>query len=234
MLDKTELHSLPEQIYLRRLLPHLAIDCVFDVGANNGQYAQMLRKKIGYKGRIISFEPIPSAAEKIRLLAKNDPLWTVEQIALDETGGFSEFNIMQSDQFSSLGTSNHDETDKFLDANRPVNVIRVKKETLEEVYVRLKNEHQFKSPFLKMDTQGFDVRVAKGGSKIISSFLGIQSELAVKKLYKESVDFREAISFYESLGFTLGALVPNNGGNFPDMVEIDCIMVNNLALSQTR
>ena len=141
---------------------------------------------------------------------------------------------MQSDQFSSLGTSNHDETDKFLDANRPVNVIRVKKETLEEVYVRLKNEHQFKSPFLKMDTQGFDVRVAKGGSKIISSFLGIQSELAVKKLYKESVDFREAISFYESLGFTLGALVPNNGGNFPDMVEIDCIMVNNLALSQTR
>ena len=60
------------------------MDCVFDIGANNGQYAQMLRKYAGYQGRIISFEPIPSAADKIRKLAAGDPLWTVEQIALDE------------------------------------------------------------------------------------------------------------------------------------------------------
>ena len=44
LLDKTELHSLPEQIYLRRLLPHLAIDCVFDVGANNGNMPRCLEK----------------------------------------------------------------------------------------------------------------------------------------------------------------------------------------------
>lgn len=226
VVNRDLLHTLPEKIYLSRLLPYLNIDCVFDVGANNGQYAQMLRKHAGYQGRIISFEPIPSAAEKIRKLALNDPLWTVEEIALDEFGGIGEFNVMESDQFSSLGTPNHESTQNFIEANRAIKVIPVRKETLEEAYIRLKNQYQFLRPFLKMDTQGFDVRIARGGKNIISHFLGLQSELAVQRLYQESVDFRQAISFYESLGFVLGSLVPNNGGGFPEMVEIDCIMVN--------
>jgi FkbM family methyltransferase len=232
ILNKADLHTLPEKIYLARLLPYLNVDCVFDVGANNGQYAQMLRKYAGYQGRIISFEPIPSAAYKIRKLAAGDPLWTVEQIALDEEAGIGEFKVMQSDQFSSLGTPNHDDTDRFLEANNPIDVIQVEKETLEGAYARLKNKYGFNRPFLKMDTQGFDVRVARGGKNIIAQFLGLQSELAIKRLYKESLDFREAISYYESLGFTLGSLVPNNGGNFPDMVEIDCIMVNDAVLTK--
>jgi FkbM family methyltransferase len=234
LLNKSELHTLPEKIYLKKLLPYLDIDCIFDVGANNGQYAQMLRKHAGFRGRIISFEPIPSAAEKVRKLASSDPLWTVEQIALDETGGIGAFNIMLSDQFSSLGTPNHSETDIFVEANKPVQVIQVQKETLESAFIRLQHQYGFQRPFLKMDTQGFDVRVAKGGRQIISQFLGLQSELAVRRLYEESLDFRDAISFYESLGFTLGSLVPNNGGNFPDMVEIDCIMVNDLVLSRSN
>ncbi|MBU3601764.1 FkbM family methyltransferase [Polynucleobacter sp. AM-25C3] len=233
LLNRADLHTLPEKIYLSRLLPFLNVDCVFDVGANNGQYAQMLRKHVGYQGRIISFEPIPSAADKIRKLALHDPLWTVEQIALDEVGGVGEFNIMQGDQFSSLGTPSHEANANFQDANKSINIIQVQKETLEEAYSRLKAQYQFVRPFLKMDTQGFDVRVARGGKNIISNFLGLQSELAVQKLYQESIDFREAISFYESLGFTLGSLVPNNGGGFPDMVEIDCIMVNDAMLEKS-
>ena len=38
-VDKRRLHLLPEQTHLRRLLEHLNVDCVFDVGANTGQYA---------------------------------------------------------------------------------------------------------------------------------------------------------------------------------------------------
>jgi hypothetical protein len=50
---------------------------------------------------------------------------------------------------------------------------------------------------------------------------------------KGPIPICKAISFYESLGFTLGSLVPNNGGGFPDMVEIDCMMVNDAMLEKS-
>ncbi len=83
-----------------------------------------------------------------------------------------------------------------------------------------------------MDTQGYDVKVIRGGIDIISEFVGLQSELAVKGIYADSVDFREALSFYEDCGFDLSAFVPNNAGHFPMLIELDCIMVRS-NLSET-
>ena len=39
------------------LLPFLAVDCVFDVGAHVGEYSTSLRRA-GYSGDIVSFEPV--------------------------------------------------------------------------------------------------------------------------------------------------------------------------------
>ena len=60
---------------------------------------------------------------------------------------------------------------------------------------------------------------------MLANFVGLQSELAIKKIYEEAIDFREAITSYEELGFVLSAFVPNNQGHFPLLVETDCIMV---------
>ena len=62
---------------------------------------------------------------------------------------------------------------------------------------------------------------------MLKSFIGIQSELAVQKLYDHSMDFRDAISTYESYGFSLSAFVPNNAGHFPRLIETDCVMIRN-------
>lgn len=225
LVDKRRLNLLPEQTHLRRLLAHLDVDCVFDVGANTGQYAEMLRRKAAFRGRIISFEPIPEAAEDVRRKAAHDPLWTLEQMALADTSGARTFNIMASSEFSSLSDPTSEEVARFAALNRPVRTISVETQTLAEAFARLHAQFGFKRPFLKMDTQGFDLAVLKGAGDILSRFVGFQSELSIKRIYQDAVDFRDALTFYQSLGFDPSAFVPNNGGHFPALIEIDCIMV---------
>jgi FkbM family methyltransferase len=225
LVDSRRLNLLPEQTHLRRLLAYLDVDCVFDVGANTGQYASMLRRRAGFRGRIISFEPIPEAASEMQRKAARDPAWTVEQVALADRAGARVFHVMANSQFSSFSSPKTDEVGLFDKLNRPVRSIVVETETLAEAFRRLQAQYGFKRPFLKLDTQGFDVLVLKGAGDVLSRFVGFQSELAIHRIYHQAVDFREALTLYEWLGFELSALVPNNAGHFPALIEIDCIMV---------
>jgi FkbM family methyltransferase len=225
VVDSRRLSLLPEQTHLRRLLDWLDVDCLFDVGANTGQYARMLRRRAGFNGRIVSFEPIPEAAADVRRQAERDPAWTVEQVALADESGSRVFHVMASSEFSSLSAPRTDEVGLFDKLNRPVRTITVETQTLAEAFPRLQARFGFQRPFLKLDTQGFDLAVLKGAGDILSRFVGFQSELAIHRIYQQSVDFREALTIYESLGFELSALVPNNAGHFPALIEIDCIMV---------
>jgi FkbM family methyltransferase len=232
LVDKRRLHLLPEQGHLKRLFAHLDVDCVFDVGANTGQYATMLRKKTGFKGRIISFEPIPEAAGEVRQKSKNDPTWTIEELALADETGTRTFHVMAGSEFSSLSAPKHDEVGRFSELNRPVRSIPVRTETLCDAFERLKLQYGFKRPFLKMDTQGFDMSVLRGAGHCLHEFVGFQSELSIRRIYEEASDFREALTYYQSLGFDLSAFVPNNAGHFPALIEIDCIMVRRDLLSE--
>lgn len=225
LVDSRRLAILPERMHLRRLLSWLEVDCVFDVGANTGQYAAMLRRNAGYRGRIISFEPIPEAAEQIRRKAASDKAWTVEQLALAEAAGWRTFNIMASSEFSSLSQPKSDEVGLFNELNRPVRTITVETRTLDQAFRRLQDQFGFRRPFLKMDTQGFDLSVIQGAQACLQQFVGFQSELAIKRIYQDATDFRDALRVYENLGFDLSAFVPNNAGHFPALIEMDCILV---------
>jgi len=225
VFDEENLFAIWEQRHLRRLLKHLDVDCVFDVGANYGQYAEMLRNDVGFKGRIISFEPMPDAIATLRTKSANDPKWTIEAMALSSSSGTQSFNIMKSHQFSSLGSPMHSEAGIFKDMNTVERTVEVQTETLEHAFDRLQKAHGFSRPFLKMDTQGFDVDIVRAAGAVMPFFLGMQSELAVKRIYEQSVDFRDAIAVYNEAGFDLSAFVPNNAGHFPRLIETDGIFI---------
>lgn len=225
LCDARHLNEVVEPEYLKKLFAHFAIDCVFDIGANAGQYASMLRKQVGYRGLILSFEPIPEMAERIRQASAADEQWQIEELAVSDANGTATFNIMVGSQFSSLSKPRHDETPTFQELNRVTKSIEVRTESLDSVFTRLQQKYGFTHPYLKMDTQGHDVAIARGSSSALPQFIGLQSELAIKKLYASSVDFREAITYYQGRGFELSALIPNNQGKFPELVECDCVMI---------
>lgn len=226
LIDSAEFHSIHEQIHLKKLFRLLDVDCVFDVGANEGQYAEMLRKKVGFRGMIISFEPNPDAACILAEKAKRDDSWYVEQIALSDISGDLQFNIMIGSQFSSLSSPKLDETSLFNEKNNVEKICHVTTETLASVYERIRKKLGFRRPFLKLDSQGYDTKIFLSGGGVSKRFYGLQSELSFKRIYQDSPFYYDAIHLYESAGFHLSALVPNNRGHFPDLIEMDCIMYN--------
>jgi len=51
-------------LQLLRGLDYFKIDTVLDIGTNTGQFAKGLRS-MGYRHRIVSFEPLPDACQKL-------------------------------------------------------------------------------------------------------------------------------------------------------------------------
>lgn len=220
------LHTVPEQEHLKKLIRLFEIDCIFDVGANNGQYAQMLRDHVRYTGHIVSFEPIPDCAAHLRELSRFDEKWHVEEAALSDRTGETSFNIMAYSEFSSLSKPIASDVDLSADGNEITESVQVRMDTIGNQFDVFQKRLGFRRPFLKMDTQGHDLFVARGAGDRLANFVALQSELSIVPIYAGMPNYSESIAFYESRGFKLSAFVPNNYGHFPRLIETDCIMYN--------
>ncbi len=214
-----------EKYAVQRFLREFAIDCVFDVGANNGQYAALVRST-GYMGPIVSFEPIPALAERLKTLAAADGRWSVEEVALDESPRDVVFNIMAGTDFSSINAPKTIEGgDDLTRYNRVVESISLATETLGPYFDKYKRKYGFSRPFLKIDTQGADLAVAKGAGDKLKEFIGVQTELSIRPIYENQPQLPDTLSFFDQQGFALSAFLPVHD-NFPLLVEVDCIVVN--------
>src|SRR5262245_6389912 len=130
LIDERRLYALWEVQQLRRLFRYCEVDCVFDIGANLGQYAEMLRHRVGFGGLIVWFGPTPAAAEAPRAKARGSALGVVEELAIGKDDGEQSFHIMKAPQFSSLSTPRQDEVDLLRGLNEVDEVVTVKTENL--------------------------------------------------------------------------------------------------------
>lgn len=194
-----------ERQFLRRLLHRLRVDCVIDVGANVGQYANILRL-IGFQGTILSFEPSPQIFAKLASASAHDDRWHVFDSALGAEAGTIEFNIMEASEFSSVRQPTRRDTAQFESDNQVVERIHVAIERLDQVLPRLRDAYGFQRPFLKTDTQGFDIEVLRGAAGVHRELAGIECELAIKHLYEDVKPWTEAIEEYVAAGFELAGI----------------------------
>ena len=89
-----------------------------------------------------------------------------------------------------------------------------------------KNSFENKNIFLKIDTQGYEWNVLKGGINFIKNVKGILIETSIEPLYKDQVLINEIKNFLESNNFKIwgyqsGFTDPQNGKT----LQLDLIFV---------
>jgi FkbM family methyltransferase len=214
-LPYAHLERMSELTYLRQLLEQLKIDCVLDVGANVGQFASELRG-IGYRGQIVSFEPIASVFAALKGRFANDPQWRGFHMALGSAEQSMTITIPKLTVLSSLLEPNVSEPG----ARRETVVVT----RLDQVLPGLQRELGVSRVFLKMDTQGYDLEVFRGASGCVDRIQGIQSELSVQPLYKNMPHYLESLQAYELAGFELYNLSVVNRVETGGLFELNCFM----------
>ena len=179
------------------------VDLVFDVGANAGQFAAELRD-VGYRGEIVSFEPLSEAFAKLSARALRDIKWRVHQRgAIGDFDGEIEINISGNSVSSSVlpMTEAHSSAAVISAYVGSEQVPIFKLDSIAADYLTANTRY-----FLKIDTQGFESQVLDGASQTLLAAQGVLCELSLVPLYEGQRLWLEMIQRIEQAGFTLWAI----------------------------
>lgn len=194
-----------EERLLERFLSVARPTAVLDVGANVGQYGLALRK-CGFRGRIVSFEAIPSVHARLSAVAARDGNWIVAPCcALGRAPGEARINLAGNSVSSSLLPMSEAHLRAAPDS-KYVASEAVRLQRLDDVAPALLPEAG--RLMLKVDTQGYEEEVLAGADRVLERTIALQLELSLAPLYRGAPGLRRMLELSESLGFQLHGLIP--------------------------
>lgn len=173
------------------------IDIVLDIGANDGRYAREIREA-GWKGKIVSFEPQPAVFERLKQRMAADSAWSGYQMGLGSVNSTLILNASRLDVLSSFLQIKGDDQDVQqieVPVKRPADI-------LDEVIEGRKR------PFVKIDTQGFELEIIRGFDSRLNDVVGWQIELSIEPLYEGQPLIEEVIAIMRASGFALWRILP--------------------------
>lgn len=186
------------------LLEHYDVNLILDIGANIGHFGHELRS-LGYRGRIVSFEPLKSAYAQLEAAARGDSLWTTENCAIGDLDGWTEINVAANLQSSSLLAMLPRHLDSAPHSSyRGTEQVRVRR--LDSVLPEVLRPGEVL--YVKSDTQGYESQVVSGGEEALRRAVGVQMELSLVPLYSGETLLADMIRELDSRGFQLMSIEP--------------------------
>ena len=152
-----------EDNFDKKMLETLRKDyIVFDIGANIGFYTKKFARKVGPKGRVFAFEPVPESASKIKDLQEKYPCINLDQFVIGDQNCMVPFDINCIDVVE-------ENTNEYFSS-----MVSLEKKDDEAIKIQMYTldflTQRYGCPdFIKIDVEGFELNVLLGAEKVLSN-----------------------------------------------------------------
>jgi FkbM family methyltransferase len=190
--DLRRMKNVPASTFLG--LHRLPIDCVVDVGANVGQFARYAREMFP-QSKIYCLEPLPSAAAQLRrsAMASGDQNLIVHEIALGEHVGVADLIEHLDHSASSSFLQNSARANEMFPQTTRQTTRQVQMDTLDR-WIARENVSVGPRTLLKLDVQGFESQVLRGGRAALQGLGVCMVEVTPIPLYEQQSTFVDIVN----------------------------------------
>jgi len=223
-LDVVRLNKTPQSSLLG--LKNLPIRTIIDVGANTGQFARTIGKAFP-EAKIYCFEPVPEPFRELSKWAesKNDKVKTFNFALGDSDGEIEMFYHSEHSPSSSILKTTQ-VCESLYPFTKEQRSVLVKQTTLDKAVDNL-NILLTSEILIKIDVQGYEDRVIRGGKKTFESAKACIVEVNLDKLYKGQTHFKEIteLLYDTDMGFKYAGNLNQSCADDGHVIFIDAVFV---------
>lgn len=203
-------------------LRSIPIKTIIDIGANHGQFAQWMTEELP-SAKIYCFEPLPNPFEILKTWAdkQNNRVVPLNWAIGDEAGQVSMFYHTEHSASSSLLPST-ELTDQLYPFTKEQKEVKVDLLTLDDAMSKI-NDPLENEILIKMDVQGFEDRVIRGGSSTFGRAKVCILEVSIEELYEGQANFKELSFMLYELGFSYFGNLDQKYGDDGRCISLDAV-----------
>ena len=178
-------------------LKDLGINTIIDIGANIGQFAQMIHKVLP-TASIFSFEPIDDCYQKLIKNMADVPNFYAFNYALGDTDTDMEMHVNDFTASSSLlpMMDLHKQCFPYT-AHECIKKVKVK-----QLDVAARGLDFDGNLLVKIDVQGYEDKVIRGGQRVLSQAKVLIVETTFERLYDGQPLFKDVYDLLSNMGFS--------------------------------
>jgi FkbM family methyltransferase len=221
--DLVRIHQNPKHTLLG--LKGFPVRSIIDVGANEGQFAKMISRFFP-DAHLYCFEPLPEPFTKLKAWAGG------------QNGRVEVFNVAVGDHEATVEMNRHVQfspsssllrTTKINEAIYPFmqkqSSISVPLTTLDKLMANL-SEPVLPDLLIKLDVQGYEDRVIRGGTETIRKARACIVEAGIDSLYETQATFEEMVGLFSELGFQYSGNLEQTYADDGHVIYLDAVFVN--------
>jgi len=183
-------HGVAPAIEHKSVVAKLDHDLIIDVGANRGQFS-LLCRLLQPQIPIVAFEPIPAEGATFCRVIGHDPCVQFHRVALGESDSEAQIHLSQSLDSSSLLPIGDLQVQLF-PSTKETGVMMVSVRCLDNFIQQWRDRRNI---FLKLDVQGFELAVLKGGTATLQCCSHVYAECSHVPLYEGQALHQDVAAF---------------------------------------